>query len=197
MSIPKRKVILLRSFAWDTFCPIVFGQRWVEALRWGWAGMLCNWCWSCGEQEGKGLPLNLFLPWSLEERATSFKVTWKREDPAERVAPSTSRDTMGWGPEPDWGAQTAEQRQDCDTKEDDIETGPQRGWEDGRHSSVTGGQRCFERRMGVRVYLGNGWGKLEPVKQGLGLGLSKELISLSVLGRHDWSWVTRVPFLWT
>lgn len=35
MVYQKRKVILLRSFAWDTFCPIVFGQRWVEALRWG------------------------------------------------------------------------------------------------------------------------------------------------------------------
>ena len=35
MVYQKRKVILLSSFAWDIFCPIVFGQRWVEALRWG------------------------------------------------------------------------------------------------------------------------------------------------------------------
>ena len=89
MVYQKRKVILLCSVARDTFCPVAFGQRWVEALRWGWGGVLCNSDAGAVEnRKGKGLSLNLFLPWSLEEGANPFKVTWKRERAQQRAEPA-------------------------------------------------------------------------------------------------------------
>ena len=168
MVYQKRKVILLSSFAWGIFCPIVFGQRWVEALRWGWGGMLCNWCWSCGEQEGER-PLNLFLPWSLEEGATFFKVTWKRERTQHRVEPVPAGTWLRMRTWTRLRVQMAGTEWDCDTKSkmtsrQDHDGARRMGtavWQEDRGA--------LKRRMGVRVHLEKWLRKeerLEPVKRG-------------------------------
>ena len=157
MVYQKRKVILLCSVARDTFCPVAFGQRWVEALRWGWGGVLCNSDAGAVEnRKGKGLPLNLFLPWSLEEGANPFKVTWKRERAQQRAEPAPAGPWLRMQTWTRLRAQTAGTEWDRNTKRKMTGRQDHDGAREDGLSGVTGGQRCFE-KWGCTW--GNGWAK--------------------------------------
>lgn len=120
-------------------------------------------------RKGKGLPLNLFLPWSLEEGATSFKVTWKRERTQQRVAPAPAGTWLRMRTWTRLRAQTAGTEWDCDTKRkmtsrQDHDGAGRMGtavWQEDRGA--------LKRRMGVRVHLGKWLRKVGASEAGLGL----------------------------